>query len=331
MTLELISYLSVFIAGMVTLFIPINRVMNFILFMAVAVFYSIVMRYSGWDWDINTYARAMTFDSLNNIYYYREPVYWFSANYLYNNIFGDEVKTFIFIDIISFVVIYIASRKLVLPNYFPFLFLIFFPALMGIQNVYRQYLSMSVLFLSIASMKKGEKIGLLYWIIACLTHNLSVLFLPILIYLNDKIPLRKLLFCLSLVSAILLIPIASSTKSHDATGLNLGIAYIGCVFMILFFVMGLNFTIRNESDITTKLVYVGFVLIMVVVNVIFLGPAQAERIGMVGLAMSLWVIIDSLHRYFKSHNFLSAIFMTMSIAPTFLFSSAFNMLLTSSR
>lgn len=74
MTLELIFYSILFVAGIVSCFFE-NRtklyyLFTFLLFLA----FSIIMRTSGFDLDINAYAVNFKLESLD-IYYLKEPIF----------------------------------------------------------------------------------------------------------------------------------------------------------------------------------------------------------------------------------------------------------------
>ena len=143
MTYELIYYLFLVLIG--ALFC-VKRLQSEKLYFFVTLFlftiYSIITRFSGFDIDINTYASALK-SELFSLYYLKEPVYWLSSRYLYKITQSPEV-TFIIYDVISFMLVLKARKNIGLPQYFTYLFLLFFPAVMGINNVYRQYLSYTV-------------------------------------------------------------------------------------------------------------------------------------------------------------------------------------------
>ncbi|ADT85360.1 EpsG family protein [Vibrio furnissii] len=327
MTLELITYVILLIFAVLFIFIRCPSRIQFILYFVLTLFYSIVVRYSGFDLDINTYVRTLSFDNLFSTYYLREPIYWLSSNFIYRNIINKEELVLVLYDVISFLVIYKAYKNLEIPYYFIYLYIIFFPSLMGLQNVYRQYLSMCFLFLSISYAHNGSKKSFFWWLISGLTHNVGFIFLPVL-YAFKTTTYSKALFIFSSLSIIVLLPFLSGTKSYDATGLSLGGAYVACTFVILILTIAIHSLCKIKYKTSRYLAYEIYLFILVLFNIFILGPSQAERIGMITLSLSLWILVKLINENVRQDKIISFFMVFLCILPTILFSSAFKMLLT---
>lgn len=327
MTYELIYYLFLVLIG--ALFC-VKRLQSEKLYFFVTLFlftiYSIITRFSGFDVDINTYASALN-SELFSLYYLKEPVYWLSSRYLYKITQSPEV-TFIIYDVISFMLVLKARKNIGLPQYFTYLFLLFFPAVMGINNVYRQYLSYTVFlyFSSLLIIRSGFIKKTFFILLSVLTHNVSALFSPLFFTLNKKrqISFRSVFLYLSV---IILLPFALGSKSNSDTG-QLGVG-------VYLFVMGIMFIFYISSyrmvfnDISAKFFYyLIFLLSLTSVSAVLMGSAQSKRVGMFALMINLIPIAKAIEDNYKQKRIVRTIIYFTLIMPTILFSSSLNMLLT---
>lgn len=125
MTIELSFYLFLITVGLILCLksIPNERLYN-IVTIIFFIAYSAIMRFSGLDGDMTVYAASLKYDLLNS-YYLREPVYWITSRYVYKILQSAEL-TFMFYDLISFIIILKVRVNLKLPQYFPYLLLVFF-------------------------------------------------------------------------------------------------------------------------------------------------------------------------------------------------------------
>ncbi|WP_206744040.1 hypothetical protein, partial [Vibrio splendidus] len=117
--------------------------------------------------------------------------------------------------------------------------------------------------------------------------------------------------------------------SHDATGLDLGMLYVILTFTILLIVVVIHLLYDKFEETSEFIIYESYLFIILVVNVALLGRTQAERIGMLSLSMSTWVLCNFLSNKFSHPRILGFVFVILCTVPTFLFNSAFSMLLTS--
>ncbi|WP_172892938.1 EpsG family protein [Buttiauxella agrestis] len=326
MTLELLFYSVLFVTGIVSCFIE-NRtkVYYFITFSLFLVF-SIIMRTSGFDLDINAYAVNFRLESLD-IYYLKEPVFWLSSRYVYKFIHSDEV-VFVLYDALSFIIVLWTTRKLNLPAYYPYLFLLFFPSLMGMENIYRQYLSMvlSSSFLAMCmlddSFKKKMSVGLL----AGLTHNVFFLFFTIYLLFNKE-KKNSLVFILISIVFLFAIQFVLSTKSNSETGeLGAGVYLAMSVALLGFYCVSYQFKL---DDLSKKVMHLQVYFIsLIVVSISLMGGGQSKRIGMFCLVLMLIPTVIAIEQNYKEKKIVRVAFFIVAILPTYIFSSSRDMLLT---
>ncbi len=327
MTYELLYYLFVCLIGFTFCISKIRSnklysIFTFILFLV----YSIITRYSGFDIDMNTYSNALRSEYFS-LYYLKEPVYWITSRYVYKVTQSPEI-TFIIYDMISFLFILKARKNMKLPQYFPYLFLLFFPAVMGFNNVYRQYLSYTIFiyFVSLFFVPSGFVKKSFYVVLSVLTHNVSALFSPIFFTLNKKkIISFKAVFLYILVIALL--PIVLGTKSNSDTG-TLGVEVY--LFVLLCFLIFYILSYRMIfNDMSAKFFYfIIYMFSLTSISSVLMGSAQSKRVGMYSLMISLVPLVKSIEDNYKQKIFLRMIIYIVLILPTLLFSSSLNMLLT---
>lgn len=323
MTLELTAYiLLLFIAILVATF-RLNRLLYYILQISVMLFWSFAIRTSGFDIDMNEYASSMKFESYT-FYYLREPVYWFSARFLYN-IIQSDILVFIFIDLLGFILLLYFSKKAYLPDYFPLLWLIFFPSVMGIQNVYRQYNATYFMLLFFLSSKNNESIKSALWLlISGLTHNMFLLFAPIYFIFKGNQRLKLFLSC---VLVLIALPFMIGSKSSNDTG-ELGVfVYILCMLAILFIYCFVN-KLKLYSDDASYFYLILYSIALTSVSGVLMGSAQSKRIGMICLLLTLISNTYTIEKIQKNRVFIRIIYLLVAFSPTLLFSSSRDFLFT---
>ncbi|ARS54109.1 hypothetical protein B9G99_15475 [Kushneria konosiri] len=316
----------------------------------IAVYYMWVVRNSGFDSDMATYAGYLSYlpdFATATIYYTREFVYWFGSGYLYSWIQND-ITTLWVIDIIWITLLFYAvgnkKQSAGVPLYVAPFMLTFFPVLMGYENVYRQLIAcMFVLFAFFGT--RNLFVAGFFGLLALFTHNGSIVYMPLLyLFATTKgmtIPklsaFHKLVFSflyLVMVGGVYYSSLADSqlAKSSSTTGLPLTYAYLA-VFMAMFLIAFLiaNFKFKKFVKDNVSLVYAIFTF-MAFIPV--LGGAQAERIGMMLLIVIVPIFAMNLDKSLQSQSeklLMRMLFVLVGIAPTFLFSSALNFLLTAAK
>lgn len=327
MTYELLCYLCLSLTGLIFCFVKIknSHVYNVFTFSVFFIF-SIVTRYSGFDIDMNTYEAALRSD-LFSLYYVKEPMYWITSRYVYD-IVGTPEVTFIFYDIISFFLILKARHNFRFPQYFPYLFLLFFPAVMGMNNVYRQYLAYAI-FVYLSSLfvisSSGLKRGVVMFF-AILTHNVSALYSPLFYMINkkDRISFRALLLCILVIIAL---PFALDSKSNSETGSTSVIIYLFSIGAIIFFYL-LSYRFSFRSTAAKFFYFLIYTIFLTSVSAAIMGSAQSKRVGMFSLMISLIPTVFAIEKNYKQRVLVRALVYVLLLLPTLLFSSSLNMLLT---
>lgn len=327
MTYELLFYIFLCFVGASLCFVEIksDKLYNIVVLLLFSSFFA-VTRYAGFDIDMKTYVATLEYDAIS-VYYLREPVFWISSRFVYKVLKTPEL-TFLFYDIISVILVLWGRRKINLPQYFPFLFLLFFPSVMGFNNVYRQYLSYVLFFIFITFLMSKTSVWRKRWtlLFAILTHNASALFAPLYYAINDKKNL-DFKFILSSVLVVMMLPFAISNKSISETG-TIGVqAYIFVLaILIAFYCFSNNFRFKGMF---VKLLYVlTYVFMLTCVSVGLMGGAQSKRVGMFALMIALVPISMTIENRYKHVRLIRFIVFVILTSATFLFSSALNMLLT---
>jgi hypothetical protein len=291
--------------------------------------WSISLRNLGLANDFYTYKDVLSYDysDLLNFYYLREPIYWFLSKFIYNYIASD-VYTFIIIDIIFFLIFVSFCKSQRMPLYFCFLYILFFPSVLGLQNVYRQYLSTILLLIAIYSPTKNDYFEFkpyFFWFLSFLTHNVTILFFPLIFIKKGK----NLLAYILLLFLFILNHFIDTEKSFSATGdLNPSIYLL---FICMFF---LGYIILKKGKISYKN---DFFLNSTIYNVLLyiysmntMGTGQSKRVGMIiSLIMLINLISFIEHRIKLDLNkkvIRTLLFLLLAIL-TIIFPSSRNMLL----
>lgn len=320
------TYLSLCIFAIILALTDKNHSVFYYLSLMILFIWSIITRNFNIQADIVTYMEVMRFDIryYMDFYYLREPIYWFSSKILYD-VMGDSVIVFILLDFIIFSLFVFICYKTKIRPYFIILFMIFFPNLMGFLNVYRQFFATVFLFTSFLYIEYYPVRSKLLYLSAALSHNLAGIFLPI-IFLKKKF--IQPAFLITCTTSIPLMIFFSNTKSVETTGETSPFLFlIFILILLIFFLLANKLKINNEN---IKLVYLnGYCAAIGLFASVFLENAPAKRVSMVALVFLLysvyWVIEKKSEH--KSKLIYRTLFIIISLSPTFIFSSAFNMLL----
>jgi|GEM_PF-1789805 len=330
MTVELLAYFLIFFVGIVFCVTRVNDTLYNIGSLILFVLFSIVVRNAGFDADIGNYAEFLKINSFS-IYYVREAVYWLGSRAIYGYT-NSEFIVFITYDLLFFSLLLIVRSKLDLPKYFPYLVILFFPTVMGMQNVFRQFIASGFLLLLLAQVITLQRmpLKLLTLILAGLSHNVSFIFLP-LIFMNSKSRKLSPLFLASAISILILLPIVAASKSDSITGEVPAYVYtLLFSLMILSYLFIFHFNFKDRSPIFTQFLYfLLFCYILTIEAMFVLGAAQSKRLGMLSLVLCLIPLIMSLEARFKQKILVRCLFLILLTSPTLLFKNALSLLQTS--
>lgn len=327
MTLELIFYLFLTFIG---LFLCLKTIKNNIIYNTITlvlfVTYSAITRFSGYDIDMNTYELSLNINSFD-IYYLREPVYWITSRYIYRFL-GSSELTFMFYDLISFIFILKIRSNLKLPQYFPYLLLLFFPMVMGFNNVYRQYLSYCFIlyFFSLQFTDSNQIKKWFFLFISIFTHNASAIFAPLAFIIDDK---KKLSYkaLISSLGVIILLPFVLDSKSNTESGeVAAGVYLVFLSMLFIFYTASYKFKLVN---INKKFMYMFiYMFLLLTTSILLMGSSQSKRVGMYCLVITLVPLILTVETKYMQKPLMRVIMFIVLILPTLIFSSSRQMLLT---
>jgi hypothetical protein len=325
-TLEVYYFIFLVFLGAIFCFVNVNERVYNVISISVFVGWSFVVRYSGFDIDMETYADALTSTSLS-LYYLKEPVYWISSRYVFE-LLGSKEGVFVFFDSVTFLMLLYVRRQWGLPKYFPYLWLCFFPSVMGMQNVYRQYISYHFLLLLVyyCAFSKGVFLRSFVGLLAGFTHNVAFLFAPLLFYFNLKSRVSMRFVSLSLL-VLLALPLALSFKSSSSTGVLGAEFYLFVMFFLMMFYLFLNSYVLNGEFAKYFYMQVYF-FILTSSSIILMGSAQSKRVGMFCLLISLVPMVVAIDAKCKNKRLMRMVFLLVAVSPTFLFYSSFSLLLS---
>lgn len=282
-TAETWTYISVVVlASGLALFYarPVYDLHRLLVFLSVGFCLALTVRDAGFDADIRQYALAMHTDGYG-FYFLREPIVWLGMRYLYD-VLNSEVAVLLTFDLIGLAIAYAAFAKLKAPWYALFGFLCFFPFVLGMQNIYRQWLSALFLLLAYSVARSGSWWRYLFAIVASLTHNVAFLFWPLL-FSSSRTRSARAFFWIGILLVPVAIEIGLETKSSAATGANLAWAYLGLLVLLLVAHYAMRLLpLRTRSVVPDSRLLLAS-LIIVGAGVGSLSSASAERVGMFAL------------------------------------------------
>lgn len=287
----------------------------FLFFLFWAVLSSVVIRSSGFDTDIINYSRAMS-ESSFSFYSLREPVVWIGQRLAYN-LLESEILVFILFDIIAFLIIYRAFRNFNLPQYAFFSILCFFPFILGVQNVYRQWFSVALILLSFSYLNRSFIKRYFYFLAAGLSHNVAGLFLASFLTASNK-RAEKIFGFIYLLIMPLIISLASDTKSSANTGQNLVVAYLALLFLVSIFVIASS---RFKIKLFEKSRYtiLATSLYSVLLSALILTSTGAERTAMYCLILYYPYLVLVIEDKFKQSVVLRVLLILGGFIPILLF------------
>lgn len=291
------------------------------------VFWSYISRTFALQQDMLVYSEVMGYDwdFYKGFYTLREPIYWFTSKILFD-IINNNQYVFMLMDSIFFSLLVYFSFKNNIKPYFILLFILFFPNLMGFLNVYRQFLCTLLLFISFLLVTDNPFKSKLMYLVSGLTHNVAIVFLP-LIFLKKKF-IQLNFFFFSFISIVLTL-LFSGSKSEVETGETSPILFLAVIFILSTIFLALNKLVLYKKNI--DLYYLNFYCIIVsIVSCVFLANAPAKRICMMTLVFLLYSIYWFIENNRKNIVAFRLILIIFTVIPTFMFPSALNMLLMES-
>lgn len=318
--MELFYYL--FIALLGVLFSISNQLVKnpkifFSIWFASYIGLSLVIR-NQFDADIEVYADSMSYSSLS-IYYLREPIVWLGQRWLFVYFQSHYIVFFIY-DILTGVLLFKAFAKFRVPKYAYFGMLTFFPFILGMQNIYRQWIASVVLLYAFSFVweRKLSYRAYVLFLFSCLTHNAAAIFVPML-FLNSNKKIGKLFWIVSFFISFAGIYFGGEVKSSANTGANLSVAYLILLFIVILVVVALDKgKIRQIRKVEYKLILGLFLLSLF--STLILSSAGSERISMFCLILIYPVLAILFEERFRQRSIVRIIYLAMGFSPMFVFS-----------
>lgn len=292
---------------------------------AAVIGYLVAARYSPFDADMITYAQTLerpVVAMLVSTYYLREWAYWITSGLIYQ-LTNSAQLTFLIFDFLALLALMRARKHLGLPHYFVGLMFVLFSSVLGVQNIYRQFLASC--FLLLAIVQPGKRRWLTF-ALAGFTQNAAFLFLPLMYaYQSPSRPrVREWLFAGSAIAVLVALPIAAGTKSSAATGADLRVVYLGVLFAVAYLI-----TIIKRGVLRYDLALpLGYTFSLFLLSIFTLGQSQAERVGMLAIFMLVPFMCDIVGRQRELSPITRALLVVVLSAPALMFPSSLTFLLS---
>lgn len=315
--MELLAYIFVLI---LTLLVSFSRgtitAYSSIFVFALLMSYMVVVRYSGFDVDVKTYAEHFDYDLdifLSNFYYYKEPFFWFGSAWIQQNITHSAELTYLVFDGLCLVLLLRACKHYEQPAFFVFLFYTSFPSVMEYNNAYRQFIvaCFIVYILSLLWSGGGFK-RYLYAFFALLSHHLSVVFFPLIVFLRKK--------TLMWMSLCIILGLSGFVIQYKSQGFQTGLQ-LKWLYALLIFTWA-TLLVKDE-----RIKYYGLFFALSYFGLLFVFQDEnVERFGMVYIQVMLAFVCILISRKYRPVALARFILLLMMTVPVFLFSSAYQFL-----
>lgn len=294
---------------------PIHSEKIYVAFAAICfIALSVAVRTSQMDADIFKYTEIMPLTTID-AQLLREPIVWIGQKFLYQ-IIHNSTYNFVIFDIVAFSAVLIAWKGIDLPQYAILAIIVFFPFIMGMQNIYRQWFAACLFLLSLATIKKNPAIGISTFILAVVSHNVAAVFAGVL-FLHSGFKHKKMLIGLSVIATPLAIWIGGATKSSAATGLPLHYAY---VVLLAGITLGL-FILQRINKPTNRNAFhaAALVLYIAALSALILSSAASERVSQFGLILLYPTLVLSIESNFQRPALFRAGLVILGFIPMFFF------------
>lgn len=247
---------------------------------------------------------------LSDFYYGREFIFWYSSKFLYG-IVGNEKISYVIFDLLIILSLFLALGKN--KKYVPMFYFVFFINIIGVGNIYRQYIVTSICVVILLREPK------LHWALFLLTislfiHNMVVLIIPILASQYGFKRISRLM----LATGLLLLSTVVNYKGIDVSGTYMTVFYL--FSLIVFTILFLHYTIIDSNTGAIGIISaIGFYC--------FLPINQAERVIMMILVLYVMLLVDRIN--IKS-NVTKALLALILLVPTMFFPTSYSIINTKS-
>tara|TARA_Y100001954_G_scaffold229472_1_gene275547 strand:+ start:2278 stop:3297 length:1020 start_codon:yes stop_codon:yes gene_type:complete len=328
--MELFLYILLILFGVITILSE-NKYVMWLFYIPCLLLFMVVVRTSGFDTDMITYAKEMS-SNAHNLYYLREFVFWYSLRFFYNML-NNEIAVFLLMDLIWIITLIRTSVNLSkessnFNNLSIGLIVVLctsFPLFFGYQNIYRQLFATLVALYSYSIINSSYKKSIFYFLISIFIHNISLVLLPIFFVnklLNLNIYLRVIFSLVLSTAFIMLFSFASHFKSAKSTGIDMSLVYlIMFIFFLILYLIKFKFRIFDLFRKTPSLL---IVVILMSSLFSFKFDMISERLGMMFLVFfifDLYKYSNSIEKYSNRMYFRLSLLLIFSV-PVLLFNSS---------
>lgn len=324
--MELLYYIIVFQIGLIFSIkksLIRNQFLFFLLWFSIYIFLSVVVR-QNFNGDISNYALAMQNPNYrihpSEFYYLKEPVVWFSQRFLYS-IFKNESFVFVITDAIIGSILFKSLKILKSAQYIYFAILLFFPFIIGMQNIYRQWVSMILLLYTFANIWEEGKSKKTYFsfFIACISHNSAAVFLPIL-FIKSKKFIGNLNLIITIFVSLAILYLGAPSKAPMASGGEFSWLYILTIISTSIFILFLDRGIisikrRKNHKLIIALAFLS------ILSLAILGSTGSERISISCLLIVFPMISLIIEERINQKIIPRIILMTIGFLPMLIFAS----------
>jgi len=273
---------------------------------------SIVVRASGYDSDIPVYVERMQTVE-HGWYYFREPVVWYVQRLLFY-VTKSDFSALVISDLLVYLMVATALYGLGGPAYALLSIVIFVPFVLGMQNVYRQWVASAFLLLAISRSKKTTSQAIVFYVLAVLSHSAAVFFLP-LVTASTRWRL------IGLIVSMLVLPVAlffgRGTRLESYTGADLGVVYF-LVFVSLTALWCLLNKKRDRLWSDSAFISLFYLTYAVGVGVLLLPSSGAERLGLFGMLAAYPIFLKIVEEKMP-HWFIRSGFIVGGFVPVLVF------------
>lgn len=264
------------------------------------------------DADIAIYAREMSYSGFPT-YQFKEPIVWFGQKILYK-VFGEPIYVFIFFDIFIGLLIYKALSNFQVRNYVYFSILVFFPVILGLQNIYRQWISVVLFLYAFSLMWKNSnpKKSFFLFIISILAHNSAILMSPIIFIFMRNRPQWLWVVILSL--CVVLMALGAKLKSTATTGTDFSSAYVALlVFMVFLLIIIDAGKIKMIFADQYKLFFI--MIVLALSSFYLISSSSSERLSMTCLIILYPIISKVIEERFMQPETIRFLFIIFGFIP----------------
>jgi hypothetical protein len=336
--MEFIAYQIIYFLGTAFIVYPykINKKILFIVYFVASLFLSLSIRENSIiennSSDMMGYIQYMSGENEGEDYFIREFIFWWSIKFIYS-IFKSSKYTLVFFDLICFFILYKSVENIrnsfsnsILKNAFNYNFIIygfiiFFPTIIGMHTSYRQFIA-TILFIYSYSLLVSNKTFLffIFLFISIFTHNISILFIPLLFIAKFNKPRYVTGFIVGFVFLFTMYIIRDGQNllyraySEDMGALNVLVYYFIAILLLLIYSLVIKFWWLAGSII--------LIILYFIISYFIFGSSSSQRVILFSFSFLyplIWLIISSLY----NSKFLNLLLYNLTLLPIyFIFKSS---------